>query len=116
MNPHTIARARAWRESGLSDARIGAALKVTRQAVHAALGPRPRRAPPARPAPPPAPNRVEFAAALKAWRARHGYSQAAAARALRVTAHSVSSWELQRCGCALAASMTLLMQCLDNAT
>ena len=69
---------------------------ITRQRVHQLLGPRPRtvRAPP-KPAPTP-PTRKAFAAALLAWRRRHGLSQAGAARLLGVTTHSVSSWEQQR--------------------
>ena len=105
-----VAAMKAMRTRGMADATIAKRHGITRQRVHQLLGPRPRtvRAPP-KPAPAP-PTRKAFAAALLAWRRRHGLSQAGAARLLGVTTHSVSSWEQQRRGCSLATSILQLME------
>jgi DNA-binding XRE family transcriptional regulator len=116
MNPRALANAKRLRRDGVSDATIGRRMRppVTKQAVHQALGPRTRTAPARREPAPAGPTRAEFAAALHAWRTRRGLSQAGAARLLRVTPHSIASWEVCRCNCALAASMILLMEALDK--
>ena len=108
--------ARRMRRQGASDAAIGAAMHppVTRQAIHLALGPRPKPPRKAKPAPPAAPTREAFGAALRAWRIRRGLSQAGAAKLLRVTPQSVSSWEVARCGCSLAATVLLLLEAMDK--
>jgi len=116
MTPRDVVKARHLRRQGVSDAVIGRSMTppVSRQAVHLALGPRPRRPPRAAPATPAAPTREAFATALRTWRIRRGLSQAAAARLLRVTTHSVESWEIARCGCSLAATVLLLLDALDR--
>jgi DNA-binding transcriptional regulator YiaG len=115
MTPQEIAAARRMRKAGISDAAIAAGMQppVTRQHVHAMLGPRARK--PAQTPPVSTPIETEsFAAALKAWRTRHGLTQRSAAALLRVNYQSVSFWETKRQGCALASSIMLLMKLLTK--
>jgi DNA-binding XRE family transcriptional regulator len=112
MTPRQIATGQAMRARGTSDAAIGQRFGVTRQHVHAKLGPRPAL----RKVPDPPRNGVTpeaFGAAVKAWRVNRNLSQNAAAKLLRVAGPSVSFWEQGRNGCSLAASMLLLMRSLD---
>jgi DNA-binding XRE family transcriptional regulator len=111
MNAQQVQAMRAMRTVGKPDSAIARRYGVSRQRVHQLLGARPPAPPRAAPAKaPPAPSRAKFAAALLAWRKRRGLTQVAAARLLRVTPHSVASWETHQCGCSLAAAMMLLME------
>ena len=114
MTPREIAEARRLRAS-LSDAAIAVKTGVSRQHLHKVLGPRPARPKASRAraaaAPPTAgPTLAQFAAKLRAWRAKHQLTQSQAATLLHVHKQVISNWETGRNGCALAASMLLLME------
>lgn len=112
MPPTRIERGHAMRRDGLTDLEIAERLGVTRQRVHALLGPRP--AEPARRIDPPAvvaPG--QLAARLRGWRARHGMTQAEAAAALRVPLKTFHNWEYGR-GCALAELVAMTVDLLES--
>lgn len=104
--------------AAMSDADIAAHHGITRQRVHALLGPRkptdhkrPRAASIGQAV------KIEpaaFAAELRAWRLARGWTQRQAAEALRVSAHSISMWETGFDKCSLAASMLLLMKLISE--
>ena len=120
MNPSQLDRMRADRAQGWSDQDIAARYGITRQAVHAGLGPRTpaeRSAAAERAARlrPPAPEPLaidpaEFARRVRAWRAERNLSQPQAAALLCVNPHTLRSWEVGRTGCSLAAAILRLTE------
>lgn len=108
MNPDTLAVMRSMRTAGFADSEIAAKRGISRQRVHRILGKRERKRKPA--AAPQQTSRAEFATAIRAWREARGLSQSQAAKTLRVNKHTLCSWEVQRTGCSLAASIMLLME------
>lgn len=117
MTPHEITEALKLRRKGASDATIAAGMvpPVTRQHIHAALGPRKRKAA----APKPRMHatkisRADFAFALRAWRASRSISQVQAAALLHVNPPSLGFWEQERVGCSLAGAILRLMALLDD--
>lgn len=114
MTPEDTELAEKLRALGLSDAKIGMVMprRVTRQYVHHILGPKGfdnmlhlTGAP--------ALDRKVFAARLKAWRTARDLSQGGAADALRVSRGALAQWEQGVHGCALAATVMLLLDALD---
>jgi DNA-binding XRE family transcriptional regulator len=56
----------------------------------------------------------EFSSALREWRKRMGMTQVQAADALRVNKMSIYCWETERQSCALAKSLMLLMELIEQ--
>lgn len=116
MTPSEFKLARRMRREGASDSAIAESMSppVTRQHIHATLGPRRRVKATPKPAAFTIPSKPEFAATLRGWRARRGLTQHAAADLLHVNRSIYGFWEREYTGCALAAAILLLMQLLDE--
>jgi hypothetical protein len=108
----------ALRAAGVPDSIIARAYGVTRQAIHARYGPRPdvplMQAPPAPHAPPAGARGADLPRVMRAWRARRGLSQNAAAATLGVDVTTWSRWETGRSGCGLPGIVIRLLLLLDK--
>lgn len=111
------------RAAGVPDALIGEAFGISRQRVHANLGPRdpgivplvPQHAKqPPELAPLPLDPVKALPAALYAWRARRNLTQGEAAPLLGVSAIAWSTWERGSRKCALAAVVLRQLELLDK--
>ena len=101
------------REGGVPYSLIGAAFGVSKQYVGATLGPMPAKT--GSGAPPTGDNDVDVSRTLRDWRARHGLSQAAAARILGVSLSALAPWETGRIGCSLPELLVRFVRLYDLA-
>lgn len=97
------------------DSAIAEAFGLTRQRVHALLGPRARRPAAAIPLPPEEADAADrLPAELRQWRARRGLSQAQAAEALGIEHGTLNRWETGRGGCSLAGLVLHYLRLRDE--
>jgi hypothetical protein len=101
------------RQYGVTDDIIGKALGLSRQRVHARLGPRPafKRAVNA---PRPDARLDDLPGYIKDWRERNGLSIAGAARIAGTNTISWWSWETNRTGCSMPGLLLRYLALLDE--
>ena len=98
----------------VSDRVLAEAFGMTRQNLHAKLGPRPPE-----PRPAPAPARAapgDLPAVLKAWRSRHKLSEVKAADVLGLAQQTIKQWEDGSRACSLPTVLLLALHLIDEKT
>jgi len=103
----------ALRKAGVPDRVIAHAFRITRQRVHARIGPRPIRKRKPAVAVPKIPM-ADLPDYLKSWRERNGLSMAQAARMCGISSTSWFCWESGRTSCAVPGLLLRYLVLLEE--
>lgn len=101
------------RRANVSDARIAEFFNISRQRIHAMLGPRPEPFEGYKP-PDKMPPLEELPAFIKQWRTRRGLSMAQAARMIGVGTMTWCNWETGHTGCSLGFLLMHYLTLVDK--